>query len=150
MFETFYEDLNIGETDSSGAYEVTKEEIIEFASKYDPQPFHIDEKMAKHSVFGGLCASGWHTCAMAMRMMVDRLMERKLASQGSPGVDQLRWRKPVFPGDILTVNTKITGKHISEKRPEIGFIESDHEVTDQNGATVMTMKVNYMVARRPE
>lgn len=150
MFKIFYEDLNVGDTDTFGAYEVTKEEIIDFAGKYDPQPFHLYEDIAKKSVFGSLCASGWHTCAMTMRMMVDRLMEQKLASQGSPGIDELKWRKPVFPGDILTVKTTITEKRVSEKRPKIGFLKSDYEVTNQDGTIVMTMKGNYMVARRPE
>jgi acyl dehydratase len=148
MFKVYFEDINVGDTDSCGAYEVTKEEILEFAGKYDPQPFHLNEDIAKQSVFGSLCASGWHTCAMTMRMMVDHLMDQGLASMGSPGIDELKWRKPVFPGDILSVKTTITEKRLSESRPEIGLLKSDYVVTNQDGVTVMTMKGNYMVATR--
>ncbi len=149
MFKVFYEDLSIGDTDTFGSYVVTKEEVLDFAEKYDPQPFHLNEKIAKQSVFGGLCASGWHTCAMTMRMMVDHLMKQGLASMGSPGIDELKWRKPVFPGDTLTVTTTITEMRLSEKRPNIGFLKSDYIVTNQNKEIVMTMIGNYMVATRP-
>ncbi|UTW55796.1 MaoC family dehydratase [Kordiimonas sp. SCSIO 12610] len=148
MFKIFYEDINIGDTETFGAYAVTKEEILDFAEKYDPQPFHLDEEIAKQSVFGKLCASGWHTCAMTMRMMVDQLSKQGLASMGSPGIDELKWRKPVFPGDILSVKTTVAEKRPSESRPEIGLLKADYEVSNQRGEIVMTMKGNYMVAKR--
>jgi acyl dehydratase len=149
MFKVFYDDLSIGDTDTFGSYVVTKEEVLDFAEKYDPQPFHLNEKIAKKSIFRGLCASGWHTCAMTMRMMVDHLMKQGLASMGSPGIDELKWRKPVFPGDTLTVTTTITEMRLSEQRPNIGLIKSNYIVTNQNNETVMTMIGNYMVATRP-
>ncbi|WP_374763563.1 MaoC family dehydratase [Yunchengibacter salinarum] len=148
MFKVFFEDINEGDSDSFGSCHVTRDEIIDFASKYDPQPFHLDEEIAKKSVFGGLCASGWHTCAMVMRLLVDRLMEQGLASMGSPGVDQIRWKKPVFAGDTLSVTTTITEKRDSESRPNLGLLKSAYEVRNQNGEVVMTMIANVMVLKR--
>ena len=110
MFKVFYEDLTVGSEEAFGSYEVTKEEIIEFAGKYDPQPFHLDEEIAKHSVFGSLCASGWHTCAMTMSLLVDYMKDKGFAGMGSPGVDNIRWKTPVFPGDILSVKSEVIEK----------------------------------------
>jgi acyl dehydratase len=148
MFKIFFEDLEIGQEDTFGAYEVTKEEVVEFASKYDPQPFHLDEGLAKQSVFGGLCASGWHTCAMLMRMLVDRMMKEGMASMGSPGIDGIDWKKPVMVGDVLSVKTVITAKRDSKSRPNIGFLKGTYEVSNQHGDLVMVVRSNYMVAKR--
>ena len=100
-----FESFEIGQKQSFGAYEVTEDEIIEFASKYDAQFFHLDHDAAQDSLFGGLCASGWHTCAMTMSMMVEN-MDLHGRSLGSPGIDSLRWLRPVYPGDILSVQMK--------------------------------------------
>ncbi|PCI62434.1 MAG: dehydratase [Kordiimonadales bacterium] len=148
MYEIYYEDLMIGQASTFGAYEVTREEVIEFASKYDPQPFHLDDDAAEKSVFGALCASGWHTCAMMMRMLVDSLTEQKMASLGSPGIDNISWRRPVFPGDILSVTSKLTEKRDSKSRPELGLAKSEFTVKNQKGETVMTMNSNMMIAKR--
>lgn len=148
MFKIFYEDLTVGHKEAFGAYEVTKEEVIDFASKYDPQPFHLDEEFAKQSVFGALCASGWHTSAMMMRMMVDHMMEAGLAGLGSPGIDGIEWKKPVFPGNILSVESEVTGKRESQSRPNIGLVKSTYHVKNQNGEIVMIMRGNVMVAKR--
>ncbi len=148
MFKIFYEDIEVGHADKFGSYQVSKEEIIEFASKYDPQPFHLHEEFAKQSVFGGLCASGWHTCSMMMRMMVDRMMETGLAGLGSPGLDKVAWKKPVFPDDILSVKSTITDKRESQSRPNIGLVKSSHEIINQNGVTVAEVDSNIMVAKR--
>lgn len=148
MFKIFYEDIVVGKTESFGSYEVTKDEIIDFASKYDPQPFHLDETAAKQSVFGDLCASGWHTCAMTMRMLVDHMMGKGLASMGSPGVDEIKWLKPVFPGDVLSVRGELVEKRESQSRPNIGLIKSKYEVQNQTGTTVMTLKTNAMMLKR--
>jgi len=149
MFKIFFEDIEVGETDSFGSCTVTKEEVIEFASKYDPQPFHLNEEFAKQSVFGALCASGWHTGAMTMRMFVDRMMEQGFAGLGSPGIDNLRWVKPVFPGDILSVKTKVLEKKDSASRPNLGFVKQESHIMNQHDETVMTLTTNYMVAKRP-
>ncbi len=130
-FETFAP----GQKQTFGAYEVTREEIVEFASRYDPQPFHLDQEAAENSLFGNLCASGWHTCAMTMAMMVENMAPR--TSLGSPGVDELRWLKPVYPGEILSVTMEITQTKASKSRP-IGFVISDITVSNQHGEKVMT------------
>ena len=95
----YWEDLEVGRVEHFGHYEVTKEEIIEFASTYDPQAMHLDEEAAKHTVAGGLCASGFHTCAMLMRMLCDGFLVES-NSMGSPGIETLKWRRPVRPGDV--------------------------------------------------
>ena len=109
---TYFEDLGVGEEHTFGRYEVTREEIVDFASSYDPQPFHIDEEAAGESIFGGLIASGWHTASMTMRLIVEEFLA-DAASVGSPGVDELRWREPVRPGDVLTARATVL-----EKDPE--------------------------------
>lgn len=148
MFKIFYEDIVIGETESYGRYEVTRDEVIDFASKYDPQPFHLDEEAAKHSVFGGLCASGWHTCAMMMRMIVDNMMANKAAGMGSPGLDGVEWKKPVMVGDILSVKSTPTEKRESKSRKNIGLVKGTNEVFNQHGDLVMVVRTNYIMAKR--
>lgn len=148
MFKVFYEDLVIGSEEAFGAYEVTKEEIIEFASKYDPQPFHLDEEMAKHSVFGNLCASGWHTCAMTMSLLVDYMKDKGFAGMGSPGVDNIRWKTPVFPGDVLSVKSEVIEKRESQSRPNLGLVKSKYHVFNQKDELLMEMVTNVMVLKR--
>lgn len=145
---TYFEDFEPGMETSFGAYKVTKEEVIEFASKYDPQPFHIDEDAAKSSIFGGLCASGWHTCAMTMRMMVDQMKETGTMSLGSPGVDSIRWVKPVFPGDTLTVTMKVVETRRLNSRPRVGNVRNDYSVHNDKGELVMTFRSNGFFAAR--
>jgi acyl dehydratase len=106
---TYFEDLRVGDTESFGSYTVTREEIVEFASQYDPQPFHVDPDAAAESPFGGLVASGWHTSAMTMRLLVDGYLD-DAATRGALGVDELRWLEPVQPGDTLTARTEIVDK----------------------------------------
>ena len=129
-----FESFEVGQEQNFGAYDVTKDEIIDFAQKYDPQFFHLDEETANQSLFGGLCASGWHTCAMTMAMMVENMAEKGL-SLGSPGVDKLRWIKPVYPGDTLSVHMVVLETKASKSRPEIGFVTS--KVTVSNGQSAV-------------
>lgn len=132
-----FEAFEVGMVQEFGAYEVTEEEIVDFAEKYDPQFFHLDREAAKQSLFGGLCASGWHTCAMTMAMMVENM--RKVGkSLGSPGLDDLRWVKPVYPGDVLSVRTEVLELRPSKSRPEIGIVVNQVTVKNQTGAPVMT------------
>jgi len=105
----YFEDLAVGDTDQTGTYDVTAAEIVEFAEQYDPQPFHTDREAAADSMFGGLVASGWHTTAMTMRLLVDDILSES-AARGAIGVDNLRWLQPVEPGDSLTVETEIREK----------------------------------------
>jgi len=141
----YYEDLQPGATDSFGSYAVTREEVIEFASKYDPQPFHLDDAAAEKTHFGRLSASGWHTCAMTMAMLVANLTEHRQAGLGSPGMDELRWVKPVYPGDTLRVETRIIEKRRSRNRPDMGLFKSDLTVFNQHDEPVMTMRSNGLI-----
>jgi acyl dehydratase len=134
----FFEDLEVGEVERFGAYEVTREEVVEFAWRYDPQPFHLDEAAAADTHFGRLAASGWHTCAMTMAMVVENMKDRAHAGLGSPGIDELRWRKPVYPGDTLRCETVMLDKTPSRSRPEMGSFRKSMTVFNQHGEVVMT------------
>lgn len=136
----FFEDLEIGSKASFGRYHVTREEVIEFAAKYDPQPFHLSDEAAAQTHFGRLSASGWHTCAMVMRMLVDNIVEKRQAGLGSPGLDELRWLKPVYPGDVLRIETELISKKQSQSRPEMGSFQSMVSVFNQDGVKVCSMK----------
>jgi len=141
-----FESFEIGQVQTFGAYEVTEAEVIEFASKYDPQFFHLDAEAAKTSLFGGLCASGWHTCAMTMAMLVEN-MKGKGRSLGSPGIDKLKWLRPVYPGDILSVRMEVTGLHPSQSRPTIGIVTSTVTVSNQTPTPVMEFVSNGIFSR---
>ena len=145
----YLDDLVPGTTDAFGSYHVTREEVLEFAAKYDPQPFHLDDAAAAATHFGRVAASGWHTAAMTMRMMVDNLAVGGHAGIGSPGLDELRWLRPVYPGDTLRVETTLTEVRPSRSKPDMGSIHSNVVVFNQNDQPVMTMKSIGLVRRRP-
>ncbi|OAQ52599.1 acyl dehydratase [Natrinema mahii] len=145
----YYEDIEVGETREFGEYHVTKEEVLEFAGQYDPQPFHTDEEAAEDSAFGELVASGWHTAAMCMRMLVDGPIQDR-ASMGARGVDELRWKQPVKPGDTLSVRTEIVDKRVSESDPTRGYVDSKLEGINQDGDVVISWIGLGMIARRPD
>jgi len=146
----YYEDIAVGDTEEFGEYHVTKEEIIEFASQYDPQPFHTDEEAAKESAFGELVASGWHTAAICMRLLVDNMMDKR-ASMGARGVDELRWKQPVRPGDTLHLRTEVVDKRRSESDPGRGYVDNKMEGLNQNDEVVISWVGLGMVAvRDPE
>ncbi|MCT2558793.1 MaoC family dehydratase [Tsuneonella sp. YG55] len=144
----YFEDLELGRTARFGRYEVTREEVVAFASKYDPQPFHLDDDAAAATHFGRLSASGWHTCAMTMAMLVENLKANRQAGLGSPGIDQLRWIKPVFPGDTLRCESAVIEKRRSRSRPEMGIFKSSLTVFNQNDEPVMSMISNGLIAVR--
>lgn len=146
----YFEDLEVGTlTHSSRTYKVTREEVIEFATKYDPQPFHLDDEAAKDTFFGRLSASGWHTGAMAMRMMVETSREGEpKAALGSPGVDELRWIKPVYPGDELRVEMELISKRRMKSRADMGLTKSKQTVYNQDDEVVMTMISNGLIGVR--
>lgn len=145
----YFEDIEVGSKTSFGHYEVTREEVIEFASKYDPQPFHLDDEAAAKTFFGKLSASGWHTCAMTMRMMVDNMKNQQNAGLGSPGVDEIRWLKPVYPGDTLRCESEIVEKTPSKSRPEMGSFKGKTTVFNQDDEPVMTLKTIGLIRTRP-
>lgn len=144
----YYEDLEVGKVERFGRYEVTLEEVLDFAGKYDPQAFHLDDEAAAKTHFGRISASGWHTCAMAMRMIVDHWAEAGTAGLGSPGVDHVRWHKPVHPGDTLTCELELLGKRQSRTKPEIGITHSTTRVYNQHGDLVMSHEANGMIRVR--
>jgi len=145
----YWEDFKVGERITVGTVSVDKDEVIEFASRYDPQSFHIDEEAAKQSIYGGLIASGWHSCALIMRLICDSYM-LEAASLGSPGLDSVRWPKPVRPGDTLTAYRTTVESRESKSRPEAGIVKTLWEVENQNGELVITMSgINLFLKRKP-
>lgn len=143
----YWEDFTVGRSIDLGCREVTREEVVEFASRYDPQAFHVDAEAAQESIYGGLIASGWHTVAMVMRMMCDGYLLRS-ASLGSPGIDKLRWLKPVRPGDSLRAQMTVLDARPSMSKPDRGIIKSHWEVFNQDGELVMSMEGLGMFLRR--
>jgi acyl dehydratase len=144
----YWEDFPVGDTVEMGSHRFTEEEIIAFARQFDPQPFHTDPEAARNSFFKGLIASGWHTCAIAMRLMVDKYVARS-ASLGSPGLDNIRWLAPVRAGDTVSYRRTITAARVSESKPGVGLVQSRWEAVNQRGETVMTMEGWGMFGRRP-
>jgi acyl dehydratase len=127
--EFFFEDFPVGQVVDYGSYHVTAEEIVSFAREFDPQPFHVDESAAKASMLGGLSASGWHICAIVMRMMVDGYFGRT-ASMGSTGIDEMKWLRPVFAGDRLSCRRTTLAGRVSAKRPDMGILMLRWELFD--------------------
>lgn len=146
----YFEDIVPGTKSSFGRYEVTREEVIEFASKYDPQPFHLSDEAAAQTYFGRLSASGWHTAAMMMRMLVDNMSDIQQAGLGSPGLDELRWLKPVYPGDVLRVETEVLDKRPSRSRPDMGSFRSKATIYNQDNVAVMTATSIGLIRRRSD
>ena len=146
----YFDDLSEGDTRSFGSYDVTEDEVLVFASQYDPQWFHTDvERAESESIYGGLIASGWHTAAMTMRMIVDHHLEDAMAL-GALGVDNLRWPNPVFPGETLSVETEVIETRESESRDDRGVVKTRSWTVNQDGETKMEMTSIVLYARRPE
>lgn len=145
----YWEDFTVGMVMEFGGYEVTEEEVIEFATAFDPQPFHIDKDAAKEHFFGGIIASGWHTGSMCMKMMVDNYLIDS-ASMGSPGIEQLRWKQPVRPGEVLHVKAEVLDRSLPKSRPELGFVKFSHTVLNQKDEVKMTMISSGMFLRYPD
>jgi acyl dehydratase len=144
----YYEDLAATLSDNVGSRSISSEEIVRFAREYDPQPFHVDEEAARRSPYGGLIASGWMTCSVVMRMMCDAYL-LEAASLGSPGIDNVKWLKPVRPGDVISVVRKTLEARKSASKPDRGIIRSLWEVTNQHGEMVMTMEGLGIFGCRP-
>jgi acyl dehydratase len=146
----YFEDLEVGAETDFGSYDVTREEVLEFARKYDPQPFHLSDEEAAKTHFGRIAASGWHTCAMTMAVIARKVVGQDQAGLGSPGVDELRWLKPVYPGDTLHVRGRIVEKTPSRSRPDMGSFRTETTVTNQDGVPVMRFTSIVLIRRRPE
>ena len=134
----YFEDIEVGTKNAFGSHLVQRDDVIDFASKFDPQPFHLSDEAAATTHFGRLSASGWHTCAMAMGMVVENFKTNQHAGLGSPGIDELRWLKPVYPGDTLRCESEILEKTPSRSRPEMGSYRSRLTVFNQDNVAVLT------------
>jgi acyl dehydratase len=145
----YFEDLELGAETYFGSYDVTRKEVLEFARKYDPQPFHISDEEAAKTHFGRIAASGWHTAAMTMAVIARHVVAHEQAGLGSPGIDELRWKKPVYPGDTLHVRGKIVEKTPSRSRPEMGSFRTQTTVINQDDVPVMTFTSIVLIRRRP-
>ena len=143
----WWEDFAAGKTVELGSHSFSAEEIIAFARQFDPQPMHTDPEAARASAFGGLVASGWHTCAIAMRLICEHYINRTV-SLGSPGLDSLRWLHPVRPGDTISYRTTVLETRPSHSRPEMGLVKSRLEAFNQNGERVLAMESWGMFGRR--
>jgi len=144
----YWEDYQVGTKYPLGSTSFSAEEITAFARQFDPQSFHVDAVAAKESMFGSLIASGWHINAKLMRLFVDNYLDRRTAL-GSPGLDEIRWLKPVRPGDTLTAWVECADKVPSRSRPDMGIIHEHWRATNQKGELVLTVKGINMVRRRP-
>lgn len=147
MQDPYFEDFVEGQTATFGDYLITEQEIIAFASEFDPQVFHLDAEQARQTLLGGLAASGWHTASVGMRLICEGLF-RGGASMGAPGVDQIRWLKPVRPGDRLHMRSRVDKTRPSRSRPEIGIVSFAFEMVNQAGQVVMTQSNAAMFRRR--
>ncbi|ALK97057.1 dehydratase [Massilia sp. WF1] len=145
--EWYFEDFFAGQEIDLGTCNVTEDEIIDFATRFDPQPFHVDREAAAQSIYGGVIASGWHTCSMMMRLVVDGLMA-KSSSMGSPGLDGVRWLAPVRAGDTLNVRYQTTQVKASNSKPDRGVVWSKWVAVNQHGETVCTVEGMGMFRRR--
>ena len=145
----YWEDVEPGTVARFGSKRVERDEVIAFAEQFDPQPFHLSDEAAAQTYFGRLSASGWHTCAMTMRMLVDHMAEQRQAGLGSPGIDSLSWLRPVYPGDVLRVETRVLDKRASNSRPEMGSYRSEATVFNQEDEPVMRFTSTGLIRRRP-
>lgn len=149
LMPVHFEDFTVGASLFYGHYDVTRDEVLEFARKYDPQPFHLSDEAAAATHFGRLAASGWHSCAMSMAVVARYMVANELAGLGAPGVDELRWLKPVYPGDRLSVRGEVLETTPSRSKPHIGVVRTLTTVANQDGFEVMRYTSIVMYLRRP-
>ena len=147
MSKLYWEDFAPGSVTEYGPRLVTREEIIAFAAEFDPQPMHLDEDAARATMLGGLAASGWHSCCLVMRMMADGFVLNS-SSMGAPGIDEVRWLRPVRPGDRLTLRVRVLESRASKSRPDMGLTRFAFALLNQTGAEVMTIGNSMMFGRR--
>jgi acyl dehydratase len=144
----YFEDYAPGSVSEHGSITVEEADIIDFAKRYDPQEFHINPEAAAHGPFGGLIASGWHTCSLVMRLLVEQYLSKE-SSLGSPGIDELRWLRPVRPRDTLSIRATVLDAKQSQSKPDRGMVRTLLEVENQNGEVVMSLKAMNLVRCRP-
>jgi acyl dehydratase len=149
MTALYWEDFGVGETVEMGSYCFSAEEIIAFGRQFDPQPFHTDPAAARDSFYGELIASGWHSCAIGMRLMCETYINRT-RSMGSPGVDNIRWLAPVKAGDTLTYRRTVLEARASRSRPDAGLVRTRWEAVNQDGVLVLSMEGWGIFGRRPQ
>jgi acyl dehydratase len=149
MSRLYFEDLVPGSVITYGARTITRQEIVAFAAEFDPQPFHLDEEAAKKTMLGGLSASGWHTCAIMMRLIYDGfILGKNAASMGAPGIDEVKWLKPVRPGDALSIRLTLLDKREPKSRSDMGFVQCRCELLNQHGEVVLESTYPGMFAKR--
>ena len=148
MPKLYWEDFTPGQVSEYGAYEVIADEIKAFAAEFDPQPMHVDEEAARAGMMGGLCASGWHSCAIMMRIIADGFV-LDTASMGATGCGEVKWLAPVRPGDTLRVRMHVVDKRASHSRPEMGFVNARLDMLNAGDVCVMTLTPHFMIERRP-
>ncbi len=148
MIDVYFENLPVGEIIELGSKRVTREEIVEFATEFDPQPHHLDEDAANASILKGLSASGWHTCAMMMRMLCDGLVHRA-ASMGSPGIDEVRWMRPVRPNDLLTMRGEVKSSRVSKSRPEMGIVDIEWSLFNEREQVALMRATGLYQVKNP-
>jgi acyl dehydratase len=146
--DRFFADYVPGTTSEHGPIRVDEAEVVDFGRRFDPQPFHVDAEAAAAGPFGGLIASGWHTCALMMRLLADEYLS-PVSSLGSPGVDELRWIQPVRPGDELTLRTTVEEARLSRSKPDRGLVHTRVELVNQAGAVVLSLRAMNMIGTRP-
>ena len=144
----YFEDMLVGTVERFGRYEVQRQDVLDFARKFDPHPFHLSDEEAAKTHFGRISASGWHTCAMTMAMFVEHIQDIPHASHGGIGIDELRWTRPVYPDDILSMETEILRKHRSRSRPEIGSVWTRMTTFNQDNVIVLDMTAIGIFALR--
>ncbi len=149
MNERYFEDYVVGVISEHGSVLVEEAEVVEFARRFDPQPFHVDRDEAAAGPFGGLIASGWHTCALMMRLLAQQYLS-PVSSLGSPGIDELRWLLPVRPGDLLTLRTAVEDARLSRSKPDRGLLRTRVELVNQAGDVVLRMYAMNLVRTRPQ
>ncbi len=147
MPKLYFDDFRPGPFGEFGPQSLTREEIVGFAAEFDPQPMHLDEAAARETFLGGLSASGWHTCGLMMRMMCDNFLLNS-ASMGANAIEEVKWMRPVRPGDRLTLRATVLDKRASKSRPDMGFVNFLFEMINQDGVCVMQLRSALIMGRR--
>ena len=148
MTTRWFEDYAEGQEAEFGPLLVDEAEVIDFGRRFDPQPFHVDRAAAANGPYGGLIASGWHTCALMMRLLAEQYLS-PASSMGSPGIDELRWILPVRPGDELTLRTTVREARRSRTKPDRGLVRTDVQLVNQSGDVVLTLRAMNLIRARP-
>ncbi|MEM1153003.1 MAG: MaoC/PaaZ C-terminal domain-containing protein [Pseudomonadota bacterium] len=141
----YWRDIEVGEQYQTDAITISREDILDFAADFDPQPYHLNAEAADASIFGGLCASGWHVTALMMRLLTDTFMQAHIDLLGSNGVSSLRWRKPVFAGDSLSASIKVAETAAADAASPFGYVDCDIEVENQAGDQVIALTTSLMI-----